>query len=229
MGHGSNYLEGDQLLLLSLVEQLLPIGGNEWTELGVKYNDQQAKDRVFEGQPCSGVRHYEDLKAFYFKLAGMKPETGKHIIPDAIKRAKDARVAIEAKQDSVTFDDIYDTRRERESRQTSSSSSAMITPDVQGANRRLGFVNSASPSAQPAQPEVRRKVVRERKDLKKEMKEFEAVIEECDRKTAETIAKISAEEKAKDDNIERRLSRLEDAVFAFSDKLDAIVNKKARK
>ncbi|KAE9073001.1 hypothetical protein PF007_g25975 [Phytophthora fragariae] len=86
--------------LLHLVEQALPLGRDEWERLAVTYNAGRAR-----GAP---ERDFESLRRKFKILYSARKPTGMPEMPPHIKRAKEAKQAIDEKANVIEIDDEAD-------------------------------------------------------------------------------------------------------------------------
>ena len=96
-GRGKNYSAANTQYLLDLIEEIEPIGADEWTEISLKYN---AHFGGRSGKNWSG----EDLKNKFKALKAMRKPTGDPTCPPVVRRAKNVQRAIEARMDVQDLD-----------------------------------------------------------------------------------------------------------------------------
>ncbi|EGZ15347.1 hypothetical protein PHYSODRAFT_370029, partial [Phytophthora sojae] len=83
--------------LLHLVEQALPLGRDEWERLVVTYNAARAR-----GAP---ERDFESLRRKFKTLYSARKPTRMPEMPPRIKRANEAKQAIDDKANVIEIDD----------------------------------------------------------------------------------------------------------------------------
>ncbi|KAE9268145.1 hypothetical protein PR003_g31545, partial [Phytophthora rubi] len=96
----TNYTMFDIDRLLHLVEQALPLGRDEWERLAVTYNAGRAR-----GAP---ERDFEILRRKFKMLYSARKPTGMPEMPPHIRRAKEAKQAIDEKANVIEIDDEAD-------------------------------------------------------------------------------------------------------------------------
>lgn len=87
-------------LLLDVVKDILPRGGNEWTLFVNQYNSKR--------QTWMAERDDDQIKNKYKALKNVKKPTGDPKIPPLVLRAKKIQYDIEAKICVATLDDGVD-------------------------------------------------------------------------------------------------------------------------
>jgi hypothetical protein len=97
---GQHWREEEVRLLLDIVEDILPRGGNEWTLCANQYNSKR--------QPWMAERDDDQIKNKYKALKNVKKPTGDPTIPPLVLRAKRIQNDIETKICVATLDDGID-------------------------------------------------------------------------------------------------------------------------
>lgn len=96
----TNYRMVEVLRLLDLVRQYLPLGKDEWECLATVYNTSRGRSWA--------ERDYESLRRKFKLLYGMRKPTGKGMLPDHVKNAKELKRAIDDKVNVIELDDEAD-------------------------------------------------------------------------------------------------------------------------
>ncbi|GMF40351.1 unnamed protein product [Phytophthora fragariaefolia] len=96
----ANYIMSDVDRLLTHVEKMLPLGKDEWERLAMSYNSTRQR-----GAP---ERDVDSLRRKFKVLYNMRKPTGVQEMPPHIKKAKEVKLAIDAKANVVVIDDEAD-------------------------------------------------------------------------------------------------------------------------
>jgi hypothetical protein len=102
-GKGKNFTSSELDAMLTVVEELLPLGGDHWEHVALEYNKKVSADRV---------RNAESLRKKFKTLRNVKKPTGDPDCPIEVKRAKRAQYSIEAKMGVETFESGEDDELE---------------------------------------------------------------------------------------------------------------------
>ncbi|KAE9339417.1 hypothetical protein PF008_g11582 [Phytophthora fragariae] len=96
----TNYTAADIDRLLSLIEQALPLGKDEWERLAASFNANRTR-----GAP---ERDFESLRRKFKVLYSTQKPTGVQTMPPNIKRAKEIKIVIDEKANVIELDDEAD-------------------------------------------------------------------------------------------------------------------------
>ncbi|KAE8985489.1 hypothetical protein PR001_g22875 [Phytophthora rubi] len=96
----TNYTAADIDRLLSLIEQALPLGKDEWERLAASFNANRTR-----GAP---ERDFESLRRKFKVLYSTQKPTGVQTMPPNIKRAKEIKIVIDEEANVIELDDEAD-------------------------------------------------------------------------------------------------------------------------